>query len=313
MASLKIGRASKWQLRVRPVRRGSRRHPRQIRLRRTRVGRSLSADTVTVPERPLPGDYKTGTENIPVCPVGGGDLTVALGWWHPLIATPISVFEVAGESVQDTGSVTPSGPPLLAKGAMPIPQWHWRLPGRGLLSVAALRLLNWGQGTNEQPSPMANLRGNPLVDEDRHLSWLLATFNHMFHDLRKPAKQAHQGSEDALQKQCAEWLKKALLRHDLPQEIFWHVPSEGIRKPQYRMKLKAMGFRAGIPDICLMLPSEEHHGVFCELKKAGESPSPDQKKLLSALTSQGYLAVVINDFETFKSVFGYYIENRTNL
>jgi len=134
----------------------------------------------------------------------------------------------------------------------------------------------------------------------------------MFHDLRRPAKQAHQGSEDSLQKLCAEWLKKALLAAKLPQEIFWHTPSEGIRKPQYRAKLKLMGFRPGIPDITLMLPSEEYHGAYCELKRAGNGPSPDQKKLLSALTSQGYFAVVINDFETFKSVFEYYITNRTN-
>ena len=134
----------------------------------------------------------------------------------------------------------------------------------------------------------------------------------MFHDLRKPAKQAHQGSEDSLQRDCAEWLKKCLLSANLPQEIHWHVPSEGIRKPQYRAKLKLMGFRAGIPDICLALPSEEYHGAFCELKKAGGSPSAEQKKLLSALTSQGYFAAVINDFETFKSVFEYYINNRTN-
>jgi hypothetical protein len=129
-------------------------------------------------------------------------------------------------------------------------------------------------------------------------------------DLRKPAKQAYQGSEDSLQMQCAEWLKKALLDAGLPQELFWHVPSEGVRKPQYRAKLKMMGFRAGIPDICLMLPSGDTHGVFCELKKAGNGPSTDQKKLLSALTAQGYLCFVINDFETFQEVFSYYIENR---
>jgi VRR-NUC domain len=129
-------------------------------------------------------------------------------------------------------------------------------------------------------------------------------------DLRIPAKLAHQGSEDSLQVQCAEWLKKELLKHNVPQELFWHIPSEGIRKPQYRAKLKMMGFKPGIPDVCLMLPRGEHHGVFCELKKAGGSPSPVQKKMISALTSQGYLCFVINDFETFKEVFSYYIENR---
>lgn len=130
----------------------------------------------------------------------------------------------------------------------------------------------------------------------------------MFKDLRLPAKLAHQGTEDALQKQCAEFLKKALLKHGLPQEIWYHVPSEGIRKPQYRAKLKLMGFRAGIPDICLMLPSDGYHGLFVELKKAGGTASKDQKKMLSMLTKMGYICFVINNFETFKNVITFYLE-----
>lgn len=127
-------------------------------------------------------------------------------------------------------------------------------------------------------------------------------------DKRLPAKLAHQGSEDSLQKQCAGWLKKALLRYGLPQELFWHTPSEGMRKPQYRAKLKLMGFRAGIPDIWLALPRAEYHGLYVELKKAGGSPSPDQKKMMSALTAQGYLCFVVNDFKTFTEITTYYIE-----
>jgi hypothetical protein len=127
-------------------------------------------------------------------------------------------------------------------------------------------------------------------------------------DKRKPAKQAWQASEDAFQKACAEWLKKALLRYGLPQELFWHVPSEGDRKPQYRAKLKLMGFRPGIPDIFLALPRSPYHGLFVELKKAGNGPSPDQRKMMKALTAQGYLCIVINDIETFTETLTYYIE-----
>lgn len=133
----------------------------------------------------------------------------------------------------------------------------------------------------------------------------------MYHNLRKPAAQAHKGSEDSLQKLCAEWMKKALLRHGLSQELFWHVPSEGIRKPQYRMKLKAMGFRSGIPDVCIAVPALQYHGAFCELKKAGGSPSKEQKRLLSALGKAGYFACVINDFETFVTTFSYYLNHNT--
>ena len=130
----------------------------------------------------------------------------------------------------------------------------------------------------------------------------------MYKDLRITHKLAHQGSEDSLQKLCAEWLKKALAAAGLPQELFWHVPSEGMRKPQYRAKLKLMGFRAGIPDICLALPSDGYHGLFVELKAAGNGPEKEQKKMLLALTKMGYICFVINDFETFKNVLSFYIE-----
>lgn len=127
-------------------------------------------------------------------------------------------------------------------------------------------------------------------------------------DLRRPAKEAWQGSEDSLQQACAEWMKKALQRYGFEQELFWHVPSEGIRKPQYRAKLKLMGFRAGIPDGCLALPSMEYHGAYCELKRAGGTPSADQKQMLAALARRGYFVCLINDFDTFVTVFTYYLE-----
>lgn len=131
----------------------------------------------------------------------------------------------------------------------------------------------------------------------------------MYKDLTKKPKEAFQESEDCLQKQCAEFLKKLLKQNDIEQELFWHVPSEGNRKPQYVLKLKAMGFRSGIPDILLMLPSEEYHAFVCELKKSGNYASEDQKKTLTALANRGYLAVLVNDFETFKNVVTYYVEH----
>jgi hypothetical protein len=130
----------------------------------------------------------------------------------------------------------------------------------------------------------------------------------MYKDLRLPAKQAHQGSEDSLQILCAEWLKKALLRYSLPKELFWHVPSEGKRTVQFAMRLKAMGLRKGIPDVCLLLPRGGCHGFFCELKKAGEAPTKDQKELLNSLDRQNYYVIVVNDFETFKQEAQAYLE-----
>lgn len=129
-------------------------------------------------------------------------------------------------------------------------------------------------------------------------------------DLRKPTKLAWQDSEESLQKACAEFLKKLLKRFDIEQELFFHVPNEGLHKPQYRAKMKLLGVRSGVSDIHLMLRTTEFSGLICELKKAGGSPSPEQKAYLEAVSKQGFLAVVINDFDTFVDVFSFYIKNR---
>ena len=127
-------------------------------------------------------------------------------------------------------------------------------------------------------------------------------------DLRKPAKEAFQGDEDVFQKNCAEFAKKELLRCGIEQEVFFHVPSEGVRKPQYRAKLKLMGFRAGIADCIFMVPADGYHGLVIELKTRGNGPSDDQKKWLGVMAERGYLALVVNDFETFRNCLTKYLE-----
>jgi len=130
-----------------------------------------------------------------------------------------------------------------------------------------------------------------------------------YHDLRLPAKKAWQGSEDSLQRECARWLRKQLYLRGLPQ-VFYHPPNGGSRDKREALKLQTMGVAAGVPDVVLPLRSGEFSGLYCELKKAGGCPSKDQKFFLNALTTEGYLAVVINDLDTFKEVFTHYLEQR---
>ena len=134
-------------------------------------------------------------------------------------------------------------------------------------------------------------------------------FTTMYKDLRKPAKLAWQSSEDALQIKCAEFAKKALYLANEPQ-VFYHCPNGGRRSKREAPKLKAMGVLAGVPDCFLPLRSEEYCGLYIELKKAGGVPSSEQKNFLKHVTKEGYLAVVVNDLDTFKKVFSYYLEQR---
>lgn len=131
----------------------------------------------------------------------------------------------------------------------------------------------------------------------------------MYKDLRLPAKQAWQGSEDALQIKCAEFAKKALYLAGEPQ-LFYHCPNGGRRSRREAARFKAMGVLSGVSDCFLPLKSEEYCGLYIELKKAGETTSPEQKDFMNSVVKEGYLAIVVNDLETFKNVFTYYLEQR---
>jgi hypothetical protein len=127
-----------------------------------------------------------------------------------------------------------------------------------------------------------------------------------FKDLRLPAKQAWQDKEQKLQFECARWLKKYLYERGLPQ-LFYHPQNEGMHKPQYRAKMKSQGVLAGVSDVVLPIRNEDFSGVYCELKRAGGTVSPEQKAFLDGVAAQGYLAVLINDLDTFKEVFVAYL------
>lgn len=128
-------------------------------------------------------------------------------------------------------------------------------------------------------------------------------------DLRRPAKQAWQQSEDSLQQACAAFAKKTLFNAGLPQ-VWHHCPNGGRRTKREAGKLKLMGVLSGVPDTFLPLRAGEYCGLYIELKKAGGSPSPDQVTYMEAVTKEGYLAVVVNDLETFKEVFTAYLDQR---
>jgi hypothetical protein len=131
----------------------------------------------------------------------------------------------------------------------------------------------------------------------------------LYKDLRLPAKQAWQKSEDALQIKCAEFAKKALyLASEL--QVFHHSPNGGLRSQREASKFKAMGTLAGFPDCFLPLRSGEFCGLYIELKAKGGSPSQEQKDFLNGVANEGYLAIIVNDLETFKAVFSYYLEQR---
>lgn len=101
------------------------------------------------------------------------------------------------------------------------------------------------------------------------------------------------GSEDAEQMALMAWAARAQYHGRYP-ELKWlhHIPNGGERNVIVATKLKAMGTKAGVPDLFLPVARHGVHGLYIELKKdwkfGGGKPSADQLEWRDGLQSEGY-------------------------
>ncbi len=81
---------------------------------------------------------------------------------------------------------------------------------------------------------------------------------------------------------AATWLTKNNI-------LFYHVPNGGYRRAEEAAKFKAMGVKAGVPDLCIPIARGSHHGLYIELKRVcGGTLSEAQKFWMAELRKQGY-------------------------
>ena len=110
-------------------------------------------------------------------------------------------------------------------------------------------------------------------------------------------------SEDDLQRQVILMFKTKLL----PDTLYHHSPNEGMRKVQFKMKLKSMGTRFGWPDLEIFAPphetvSSKNETLFVELKLKKGKLSPNQVSIRDSLISAGFpwaLCRSVEEVETF--------------
>lgn len=82
------------------------------------------------------------------------------------------------------------------------------------------------------------------------------------------------------------------------------IPNGGHRHKAVAAKMKAEGVKAGVPDIfvaeaCYKIDAKDDaksalvwHGLFIEMKRAGNKPTDEQEAWLSRLYDRGYKTVV---------------------
>ena len=112
--------------------------------------------------------------------------------------------------------------------------------------------------------------------------------------------------EDGIQISCVTWFglqypKLALLLH--------HSPNGGKRSASEAGRFKRMGTRPGFPDLLLLIPSGEFHGLLIELKteQRGSKQTDNQKAYQEIAVKYGYKYVVCRSFEQFQDIIREYL------
>ena len=110
--------------------------------------------------------------------------------------------------------------------------------------------------------------------------------------------------EDTLQKTCVSWFSLQCPKY---AKLLHHSPNGGKRNATEAAKFKAMGVRAGFPDLGLYIARHGYHGLFIELKTAKGRQTDKQKYYQAMLEEQGYLYEVVRSLEEFRNIINKYM------
>ena len=94
-------------------------------------------------------------------------------------------------------------------------------------------------------------------------------------------------SEDTEQINVIQWAEWNVSRYP---ELRWlyHVPNGGSRNKAEAIKLKQMGVKAGVSDLCLPFPKGSYCGLFIEMKYGDNVQQKSQKEFLAAMAGAGH-------------------------
>ena len=112
-------------------------------------------------------------------------------------------------------------------------------------------------------------------------------------------------TEDIEQQMVFDWA--ALMETRYPcLSLMYHIPNEGKRSAATGAKMKRMGLRPGVSDICLPVARGGFHGLYIELKAVGGKPTATQLRFLDGVRREGYFAALCVGHESAeKTILGY--------
>ena len=113
--------------------------------------------------------------------------------------------------------------------------------------------------------------------------------------------------EDNLQMMCVRWFS---LQYPKCAPLLHHSPNGGKRNLKEAARFKAMGVRAGFPDLALYIASGGYHALFIELKSDTGRQTAIQKDMEQLLKAQGYKYVVVRSVDEFINEIETYLCSR---
>lgn len=106
-----------------------------------------------------------------------------------------------------------------------------------------------------------------------------------------------------------QWAALAAAQYPCLQ-LMYAIPNGGHRIPAVAARLKDEGVKAGVPDICLPVPSRQYHGLYIELKFGKNKPTHEQLEWVCLLRDQGYFVTVAYGWEAASQRIRNYLEGR---
>lgn len=99
-------------------------------------------------------------------------------------------------------------------------------------------------------------------------------------------------TEDQEQMTVMSWAHRTKFKDGRLSDYLFHIPNGGSRNIIEATKLKKMGVKAGVPDLQLIVPNGEVHGLWIELKAQKGKLQPSQQIMIQRLEAQGYICKV---------------------
>ena len=122
--------------------------------------------------------------------------------------------------------------------------------------------------------------------------------------------ESPQVSESVEQQRLFQWAEGMSLKYPELASMY-HIPNEGKRKRTTGARLKSMGLRKGVPDVCLPVGRCGCHALYVEMKRMKDGrPTQDQLDWIDRLTRNGNMAVVCHGWERAAELIEKYLEGR---